>query len=451
MGRGGAGESALREHLCAAPPARPLRAPRRAPHVRRHLSGGGRSRVGAVLRELRARGDCEIGAHHHAWETPRATPTTCAGTTTRPTSRRIRFERQVAALTDAIAAAVGDRPVSYRSGRFGFAAPHTAALERLGYLVESSIAPLFYEAHKRGPDFVGAPLTPYFLAYDNAMVRARAALLEVPVSAALNRLPRALQHLYARAPRPYTTKRVLRKLGIARLRWLRPSYSSLDDMIGLARDLARAREPVLNLLFHSSEAIVGAARTTAPTRSSGRSATGSSASSTPPAGTCARARPRSPSSAAHTSRQLSERSSTSHRTCRRTRPRTRCSRRGWATGRSRGAIRCTMSRTRRAPAGPSLAGPVTWIPRRPDGGIGQRLARTGSIAAAWRIWRAAAPIVRDADIVHIHSNGLLAELSALLAARFRRPYVLTFTGPRSGTTVEARDRLVHPRLPARGP
>ena len=40
-------------------------------------------------------------------------------------------------------------------------------------------------------------------------------------------------------------------------RWLRPSYSSLDDMRALARDLARAREPVLNLLFHSSEAIVG--------------------------------------------------------------------------------------------------------------------------------------------------------------------------------------------------
>jgi hypothetical protein len=42
-----------------------------------------------------------------------------------------------------------------------------------------------------------------------------------------------------------------------RLRWLRPSYSSLDDMRALARDLARAKEPVLNLLFHSSEAIVG--------------------------------------------------------------------------------------------------------------------------------------------------------------------------------------------------
>ena len=46
-------------------------------------------------------------------------------------------------------------------------------------------------------------------------------------------------------------------MGLLRMRWLRPSYSSLDDMIGLARDLARWNEPVLNLLFHSSEAIVG--------------------------------------------------------------------------------------------------------------------------------------------------------------------------------------------------
>ena len=53
------------------------------------------------------------------------------------------------------------------------------------------------------------------------------------------------------------TKRVLRKLGLVRLRWLRPSYSTLEDMVALARHLASAGEPVLNLLFHSSEAIVG--------------------------------------------------------------------------------------------------------------------------------------------------------------------------------------------------
>jgi len=211
-----------------------------------------------VLRALQRRGDCEIGAHHHAWETP---PCTDEDVRRHPYASNLplpQFEAQLAQLTSAIESAVGRRPVSYRSGRFGFSAAHVAALEKLGYEVESSVAPLFYEAHKNGPDFVGAPLRPYFLAYDNATTPGTSNVLEVPCSSALNRaLPRRLQYLYARAPSPYMTKRILRKLGIARVRWLRPSYSSLDDMNALARDLAEAGEPVLNLLFHSSEAIVG--------------------------------------------------------------------------------------------------------------------------------------------------------------------------------------------------
>ena len=216
------------------------------------------ARSAEVLRELKARGDCEIGAHHHAWETPPCTADDIKRHAYAASLPLPQFEAQLGSLTSAIADAVGERPVAYRSGRFGFSAAHVAALEKLGYQIESSVAPLFYEAHKQGPDFVEAPLTPYYLAYDSATRPGTSNLLEVPVSAALNRrVPKPLQYLYARAPRPYATKRVLRKLGVAHVRWLRPSYSSLDDMKGLARDLAAAGEPVLNLLFHSSEAIVG--------------------------------------------------------------------------------------------------------------------------------------------------------------------------------------------------
>ncbi len=216
------------------------------------------ARSADVLRQLLAQGDCEIGAHHHVWETPPFTADDVRRHAYASTLPRRQFEDQLAGLTAAIESAVGVRPVSYRSGRFGFSADHVAALEQHGYLVESSVAPLFYEAHKGGPEFVEAPLRPYFLAYDNASKAGSSNLLEVPVSSALNRrLPKRLQYAYARAPRPYTTKRLLRLLGLLRLRWLRPSYSSLEDMKALARDLARAGEPVLNLLFHSSEAIVG--------------------------------------------------------------------------------------------------------------------------------------------------------------------------------------------------
>ena len=216
------------------------------------------TRSADVLRSMLAGGDCEIGAHHHAWETP---PCTAEDIRRHPYASALpgpQFEQQLTNLTSAIESAVGVRPVSYRSGRFGFSADHVAALERAGYLVESSVAPLFYEAHKGGPDFVEAPLRPYFLAYDSATAPGSSNVLEVPVSAALNRrLPAFAQHAYARAPKPYTTKRVLRALRLLRVRWLRPSWSSAEDMIRLARDLARWGEPILNLLFHSSEAIVG--------------------------------------------------------------------------------------------------------------------------------------------------------------------------------------------------
>jgi hypothetical protein len=211
-----------------------------------------------VLAALRARGDCEIGAHHHAWETP---PCSADDVKRHPYALALplsQFDAQLASLTSAIESAVGARPVSYRSGRFGFSAAHVSSLEQLGYRIESSVAPLFYEAHKRGPDFVDAPLRPYYLSYDTATEPGTSSLLELPISAALNRrVPRMVERWYGRAPRPYTTRRMLRLLRVAHVRWLRPSYSSAEDMKALGRQLVDRGTPILNLLFHSSEAIVG--------------------------------------------------------------------------------------------------------------------------------------------------------------------------------------------------
>ena len=215
-------------------------------------------RSAEVLRGLLSRGDCEIGAHHHAWETP---PCKDDDVRRHPYALSLplpQFDAQLASLTGAITTAVGARPVSYRSGRFGFSAAHVSSLEQQGYLVDSSVAPLFYEAHKQGPDFVEAPLAPYFLAYDNATRAGSSNVLELPISAALNRrVPAFVEHLYARAPFNYHVKRALRLARIAHVRWLRPSYSSAADMRALGRQLVDRGAPILNLLFHSSEAIVG--------------------------------------------------------------------------------------------------------------------------------------------------------------------------------------------------
>jgi hypothetical protein len=216
------------------------------------------ARAASVLREMREGRDCEIGAHHLAWDTP---PHSDEDVRRRPYAMQLspdHFAAQVAALTDAITAAVGERPLSYRSGRFGFSASHVCDLERAGYRIESSVAPLFNEAHKGGPDFVGAPPRPYFLAYDDARAPGTSNLLELPVSVALNRrVPAFVERLYGRAPCAGTMRRVLQTLGIARLQWLRPSHSSVADMCALARRMKDDGVPLLNLILRSNEAAAG--------------------------------------------------------------------------------------------------------------------------------------------------------------------------------------------------
>jgi len=70
---------------------------------------------------------------------------------------------------------------------------------------------------------------------------------------------------------------------------------------------------------------------------------------------------------------------------------------------------------------------VTWIPRTRRT-ILQRTLRTGSMAGAWRIRRVAEPLISSADVVHVHSNGLLPEVGARIAHRLGKPVVLTLYG-----------------------
>jgi glycosyltransferase involved in cell wall biosynthesis len=81
----------------------------------------------------------------------------------------------------------------------------------------------------------------------------------------------------------------------------------------------------------------------------------------------------------------------------------------------------------RAGGASPLPGPVTWIPRR-SGNVVDRVLRIGAILGARRIQRALAPALDRADVVHVHSNGLLAELGVLLAERRGKPVVLTLYG-----------------------
>jgi glycosyltransferase involved in cell wall biosynthesis len=70
---------------------------------------------------------------------------------------------------------------------------------------------------------------------------------------------------------------------------------------------------------------------------------------------------------------------------------------------------------------------LVTIPRTTRGVL-QKTLRAGSIAGAWRIRRDTTEIITQADVVHVHSNGLLPEVAAGIAARLGRPVVLTLYG-----------------------
>ena len=75
----------------------------------------------------------------------------------------------------------------------------------------------------------------------------------------------------------------------------------------------------------------------------------------------------------------------------------------------------------------ALPGPAAWVPRRTDGAVARAL-RIGSVLAARRIHNVLQPAIDRADVVHVHSNGLLAELAVLLSRRSEKPVVLTLYG-----------------------
>jgi phosphatidylinositol alpha-1,6-mannosyltransferase len=76
----------------------------------------------------------------------------------------------------------------------------------------------------------------------------------------------------------------------------------------------------------------------------------------------------------------------------------------------------------------SLPGPVTWIEPRARGRRFPGLAQLSSLVELARIRRETRDGLASADLVHVHSNGLLPEAMGLLASRMRKPVVLTLYG-----------------------
>lgn len=220
----------------------------------------------AVLRALHARGDCEIGTHLHAWNTP-----PFRGVPGRDGDERShtyyqyelgpeRFRAKLEVLHGAVGELVGEAPRSFRAGRFGIDAATLRELLPLGYEVDSSVTPLSHQSDDRGPDFRDAPQHPYRPAHDDVARPGDLPIVEIPVSVALTRrVPRLVQSAYVRLPRATRMRGLLSRdfLGLLDFAWLYPARFDLDLMAAAARTLVEDGAPVLNVFLHSSELLDG--------------------------------------------------------------------------------------------------------------------------------------------------------------------------------------------------
>jgi glycosyltransferase involved in cell wall biosynthesis len=68
---------------------------------------------------------------------------------------------------------------------------------------------------------------------------------------------------------------------------------------------------------------------------------------------------------------------------------------------------------------------ATYVRRRPGA---LRRTRVPQALEAAETWWKAAPLIREADVVHVHSSTWMNQVAARLAGRLKRPYVLTHYG-----------------------
>jgi hypothetical protein len=211
-----------------------------------------------ILEQLQRYYPSEIGAHLHPEETPPLVADGRASTSIFQLSPEVRAEK-LNTLTRAISAN-SPRPVSYRAGRWQLSEEDLPLLVRLGYRADTTHTPGVSWRLEHGRDFVDAPI--------DVNQPGNADIWEVPVSILLNRaaglgrsrLLRPYMHLSSLELRslPGPVRAIWNAVRPIRPVWLRPTYSSANEMVNLANRLVeRNPSAVLNMMFHSNELTPG--------------------------------------------------------------------------------------------------------------------------------------------------------------------------------------------------
>jgi hypothetical protein len=200
----------------------------------------------APLRELFESGRCAIGAHMHPWVTPPHVEKVGAKTSFTCNLPADVQADKMRVLTETIEESFGFRPRMFKAGRYGIGAETVAALEGLGFDVDTSVLPHIDFSEIGGPSFDAFDPAPFFLT---------PGIVEFPCTVGyvgwLGRLAKPA-HALASHPMlaPVMVPALSRSYGANRV-MLSPEGNTLEEMRDLTRELYQEGLRVFTLSYHS--------------------------------------------------------------------------------------------------------------------------------------------------------------------------------------------------------
>lgn len=216
-----------------------------------------------IFREFVRRGVAEVGTHVHNWTSPPFTEHDRRNRTYHSSIDPELEREKIADLTEILTEAVGERPTTFKGGRWGASGQTIANLQALGYTSDTSVCPVTdFRPDQGGPDYTDAPFDCYFPSHRDVLeadpeADPATAVLEIPVSVGFASTDFEAQlRLWKRVHgnpllRGLKLVGILNRLGVMRRIKLSPEQSTVEEMRSLVDATLERGHRVVNLTFHS--------------------------------------------------------------------------------------------------------------------------------------------------------------------------------------------------------
>jgi len=225
-----------------------------------------------IFSEYLSKNKVEIGAHLHSWTTPPYMDK--EGYRFNDKNHAFAFElpeklikEKIKNITDSIEVSFGQRPFSFRSGRFGFNENIARVLVENSYMVDSSVTPYInWYKHKGIPNGIGGPDYLNNTAFPCRYDFNEKSLLEIPITILptkfpLNKNENIAQYYFSHLDTNILFKTLRKILFQNQPVWLRPyPFMNIKLYRELLNEAIKRDLPYIVMMFHSSELMPGCSK-----------------------------------------------------------------------------------------------------------------------------------------------------------------------------------------------